>query len=149
MSEEKSVRLTEKQLKFADEYILTLNATQSYLKAYGEHLSYNAAMTASSRLLRNVKVLEYVNDRLEDLKSERVADQEEVLEFLTATMRGEVKSDTLIGLGGGEEAISNELGPSTAERVRAAELLGKRYSLFTDKQEINATVTPVFLDDIK
>jgi phage terminase small subunit len=145
----KEFKLSERQQKFADEYIITLNATKSYLKAYGEHLGYNAAMVSASKLLRNTKVSSYIDERLEDLKSERIADQEEVLEFLTSTMRGEVKSDSLIGVGGGEEAITSDLGPSSAERLKAAELLGKRYSLFTDNQNVNTTITPVFLDDIE
>jgi phage terminase small subunit len=147
--EKKSVKLTEKQQCFADEYIITLNATKSYQKAYGDHLSYNTAMVCASKLLRNSKILDYVNERLEDIKTDRIADQEEVLELLTSIARGEAKGGGLKGVGGGEEVITHDLPPTIAERTKAAELLGKRYSLFTDKQEINATVTPVFVDDIE
>lgn len=143
------VELTEKQLAFCEHYVKTLNATESYLKAYGEHLSYNTAMTSASRLLRNVKIKDYIDSFLEDIKTERVADAEEVLELLSSIARGEAKGGGLKGVGGGEEIITEDIPPTIGERVRAAELLGKRYSLFTDKQEINATVTPVFLDDIK
>ncbi|MET4562193.1 hypothetical protein ABIA69_003379 [Lysinibacillus parviboronicapiens] len=73
---------------------------------------------------------------MEELKSQRIADQQEVLETLTAVMRGEIRSATLIGLGGGEEDITNDMPPTTAERIRAAELLGKRFKMWTDKQEI-------------
>lgn len=143
------VELTEKQLAFCEHYVKTLNATESYLKAYGKHLSYNTAMTSASRLLRNVKIKDYIDSFLEDIKTERVADAEEVLELLSSIARGEARGGGLQGVGGGEEIITKDIPPTIGERVRAAELLGKRYSLFTDKQEINATVTPVFLDDIK
>lgn len=147
--EKKSVTLTEKQQRFADEYIISLNATEAYLKAYGDHLSYNTAMSNGSKLLRNAKLVTYIDERLEDIKTSRIADQEEVLELLTSIARGEAKGGGMQGVGGGEEVITHKVPPTIAERTKAAELLGKRYSLFTDKQEINATVTPVFVDDIE
>ena len=151
MGEEKKEipRLTEKQQAFCDHYIKTLNATESYLKGYGEHLGYNTAMTNGSKLLRNTKIRDYIDSFMEDIKTERIADAEEVLELLSSIARGEAKGGGLQGVGGGVEAIADDIPPTIGERVRAAELLGKRYSLFTDKQEINATVTPVFLDDIE
>lgn len=142
-------KLTERQQAFCEHYIKTLNATESYLKGYGEHLSYNTAMTNGSKLLRNTKIRDYIDYFLEDVKTERIADAEEVLELLSSIARGEAKGGGLKGVGGGEEVITEDIPPTIGERVRAAELLGKRYSLFTDKQEINATVTPVFLDDIE
>ena len=147
--EEKTLKLTEKQQKFADEYLITLNATTSYQKAYGDHITYNTAMTCASKLLRNPKVKQYIDERLEDLKAERIADQEEVMELLTSIARGEARGGGLKGVGGGEEVISHDIPPTIAERTKAAELLGKRYALFTDNQNVNATVTPVFIDDIE
>lgn len=57
-------------------------------------------------------------------------------------------SAVLLVIGEGAQVIEEDMPPTTAERIRAAELIGKRYALFTDKQEINATVTPIFVDDI-
>lgn len=146
---EKKANLTDKQQRFADEYIISLNATEAYMKAYGSGTSYNSAMVSGHRLIRNPKIKQYISDRLGELNRELVAEQEEVLGFLTAVLRGETKSSGLIGLGGGEEGLTDEIGPSTSERIKAAELLGKRYALFTDNQNVNAVVTPIFVDDIE
>lgn len=70
------------------------------------------------------------------------------MELLTAVLRGEARSAVLRGIGEGAQVIEEYMPPTTAERIRAAELIGKRYALFTDKQEVNANVTPIFVDDI-
>ena len=141
-------KLTDKQLAFADYYIELGNATQAYLRAYPNVKKETTASTNGSRMLGNAKVKAYIDERMEQLKSERVADQQEILELLTAVARGQTRAATLIGLGGGEEDITNEMPPTMAERIKAAELLGKRFAMWTDKQEINANITPVFVDDI-
>lgn len=146
MSEHK---LTIKQQAFADYYIELGNATQAYLRAYPNVKKENVASAAGIRMLRNVKVKNYIDKQMEILKSERVADQQEILELLTSVVRGESKSATLIGVGEGAQAIADEMPPTTAERIRAAELLGKRYAMWTDKQDVNANITPVFVDDIE
>ena len=48
----------------------------------------------------------------------------------------------------GEQVIDKKMPPTMQERIKAAELIGKRHGLWIDKQEINANVTPVFVDDI-
>lgn len=99
-------------------------------------------------MLTNANVSAYIAERMEELKSERVADQQEILELLTAVLRGEAQSAVLRGVGEGAQVIDEDMPPTTAERIKAAELLGKRYAMWTDKQEINGTVTPIFVDDI-
>lgn len=70
------------------------------------------------------------------MQSERIADAEEVLRYLTKVMRGEVKDQF-------------DLDPTIQDRTKAAELLGKRYKLFVDKQEISGKVEAVtILNDI-
>lgn len=146
MSEHK---LTIKQQAFVNYYIELGNATQAYLKAYPNVKKETVASAAGIRLLRNVKVKKYIDEQMEILKSERVADRQEILELLTSIARGESKSATLIGIGEGAQAIEEQMPPTTTERIRAAELLGKRYAMWTDKQEVNANITPVFVDDIE
>lgn len=127
--------MTEKQQKFADEYIISLNATQAYKKAYPNIKKDGVAKAAGSRLLANVNVKAYIDERLEQLKSERVADQQEVLEFLTAVMRGEVTEPLLVLDGEGTQKVVSAV-PNVSTRRNAAVDLGKRFGLFVDKQEI-------------
>ena len=127
--------MTEKQKIFADEYIIGLNATRAYKKAYPNVKKDEVASAAASRMLRNVNVKAYIDEQLEKLKSERVADQQEVLEFLTSVMRGEVTEPLLILDGEGTQRMVMAK-PSVSTRKSAAVDLGKRYGLFVDKQEI-------------
>ena len=127
--------MTEKQKIFADEYIIDLNATRAYKVAYPSVKKDNVASAAASRMLGNVKVKAYIDEQLEKLKSERVADQQEVLEFLTSVMRGEVTEPLLILDGEGTQRMVMAK-PSVSTRKSAAVDLGKRYGLFVDKQEI-------------
>ena len=89
------MKLTEKQKRFADEYIISGNATQSAIKA-GYSSKY--ANTNASKLLQNTTIKNYIDERLEELKSERTADAQEVLEYLTSVMRGNETEEVLIGI---------------------------------------------------
>lgn len=138
--------MTEKQQKFADEYIVSLNATQAYKKAYPNIKNNEVAKAAGSRLLANVNVRSYIDERLEKLKSERVADQREVLEFLTSVMRGEVTEPLLVLDGEGTQKIV-EAKPNVSTRKGAAVDLGKYYGFFVEKQELTSnTVTQIVWD---
>ena len=95
-------------------------------------------------MLSNDKVKAYIDERLEKLKSERVADQQEVLEFLTAVMRGEVTEPLLVLDGEGYQRIVDAK-PSVATRRASAVDLGKRYGLFVDRQEITQRVVEIEL----
>ncbi|MBY5033885.1 terminase small subunit [Streptococcus gallolyticus] len=132
--------MTEKQKIFADEYIIDLNATRAYKVAYPNVKKDNVASAAGCRMLGNVKVKAYIDERLEELKSERVADQQEVLEFLTSVMRGEVTEPLLVLDGEGTQRVIDAR-PNVSTRKSAAVDLGKRFGLFTEKVDINATVT--------
>lgn len=137
-------KLTEKQKKFADYYIELGNATQAAIKA-GYSSKY--ANTNASKLLQNTTIKSYIDERLSQLASERIVSAEEVLEFLSSVMRNEQKEEVLKGVGMGEQAKTH-IEVSAKDRVKAAELLGKRYALFTDKNEMTVTEAPVFLDDL-
>ena len=138
--------MTEKQKIFADEYIIDLNATRAYKAAYPSVKKDNVASAAASRMLRNVNVKTYIDEQLEKLKSERVADQQEVLEFLTSVMRGKKTEPLLVLDGEGKQKVVDAIPPVQA-RTKAAELLGKRYRLFTDKQEVEVQGTVVFANE--
>ena len=138
--------MTEKQKIFADEYIICLNATKAYRKAYPNVKKDEVASAAASRMLRNVNVKAYIDEQLEKLKSERVADQQEVMEYLTAVMRGKKTEPLLVLDGEGKQKVVDAIPPIQA-RTKAAELLGKRYRLFTDKQEVEVQGTVVFANE--
>lgn len=141
-------KLTVKQQAFADYYIELGNATEAYLKAYPNVKKEATARAAGSRMLTNVSVKFYIDNRMEELKSERVADQQEILELLTAIARGETTSATLRGIGEGAQTIDEDMPPTTAERIKAAELLGKRYRMRIDKVETDGKTKVVIVDDV-
>ena len=138
--------MTEKQKIFADEYIICLNATKAYKKAYPNVKKDEVARANGSRLLTKANVKAYINEQLEKLQSERVADQQEVMEYLTAVMRGKKTEPLLVLDGEGKQKVIDAIPPVQA-RTKAAELLGKRYRLFTDKQEVEVQGTVVFANE--
>ena len=97
--------------------------------------------------MKKLEIKKYIDERLAQLASEKIATQEEVLSYLTSVMRGETQEQTLISIGElGQEITDIDVGAK--DRIKAAELLGKRHRLWTDKveAEVNASVT--FVDDI-
>ena len=138
--------MTEKQKIFADEYVICLNATRAYKKAYPNVKKDEVARANGSRLLTKANVKAYIDEQLEKLQSERVADQQEVMEYLTAVMRGKKTEPLLVLDGEGKQKVVDAIPPVQA-RTKAAELLGKRYRLFTDKVELDATVEQVVFED--
>lgn len=115
------IKLKPKELKFAEEWLKTTNATQSAIKAgYSERTAYSAG----NRLLKKVDVKQYIDERLAEMQESSIADTNEVMQFLSSTMRGDIPDQF-------------GLDPALNDRLKAAELLGRRYKLFTDKQEIS------------
>lgn len=137
------VKLTLKQKKFADEYIISGNATESAIKA-GYSSKY--ANTNVSKLLQNTTIKSYIDERLAQLESEKIADQQEVLKYLSAVMRGEMTEQTLKSVGESGQVIT-EIDVGAKDRIKAAELLGKRYRLWTDKSEVEVTGAVVFSNE--
>ena len=137
-------KLNPKQQAFADYYIELGNATQAAIEA-GYSKKY--ANTNASKLLQNTTIDSYIDKRMKELQSKRIASQEEVLEVLTAVLRGEKQGTALVGMGMGEQSV-DQVDPTVTEKIRAAELLGKRYKLWTDKVETEVTGAVQFIDDI-
>ena len=128
-----------KQQRFADEYIISGNATQAAIKA-GYSSKY--ANTNASKLLQNTTIKSYIDERLAQLASDKIATQEEVLTYLTSVMRGETQEQTLCSIGElGQEVIDIDVGAK--DRIKAAELLGKRFRMWTEKVETDVTQTVV------
>lgn len=132
-------RLTIKQKRFADEYIISGNATQAAIKA-GYSKKY--ASTNVTKLLQNPKIKAYIDDKLKDIEDELIADQKEVLKYLTAVMRGQASDETLMSIGDFSQE-KTELRVSSKDRIRAAELLGKRYGTWTDKVDMTVDVPTI------
>lgn len=143
--------MTDKQKKFCDEYLIDLNATKAYKAAYPNVKSESAAMSGASRLLRNVKVKAYIDEQLEKISSEKTADAKEVMEYLTSVLRGESQSEIVVIEGTGDgcsDARRMSKAPDEKDRLKAAELLGKRYGLFSEKVELEGDIGVTIVDDV-
>ena len=121
-------RISEKQKAFCDYYIETGNATEAARKAGYSNKYTN---TNANKLLQNTTVKAYLDERLKQIEDKRIAKPVEVLQYLTKVMRGEEKDQF-------------DLDAPLNERTKAAELLGKRYRLFTEKIEADVNQTVVF-----
>lgn len=135
--------MNERQRRFADEYIISGNATDAAIKA-GYSSKY--ANTNASKLLQNTTIKSYIDERLDQLASEKIATQEEVLTYLTSVMRGETQEQTLISIGELGQTIT-DIDVGAKDRIKAAELLGKRHRLWTDKVEADISGTVVFANE--
>lgn len=132
--------LTDKQKKFIEEYLVDMNGTRAYRVAYPSVKKNETAAALASRLLTNDKVKNAIEPILASMSSDRMATATEVMEYLTSVMRGESTAEVVVveGLGDGcSEARRFKKAPDEKERLRAAELLGKRFGLFKDKVEVS------------
>ena len=131
-SKEKEAKkhLNKRQIDFVQEYMKTNNITHSAIKA---GYSPNTASVQGSRLLSNVKVSSYINAINERLESDKIADIEEVMQYLTSVMRGEKKDQF-------------DLDPALSERTKAASELARRLDVKARNLNIECAVN--IIDDI-
>lgn len=132
--------MTEKQKRFCDEYLIDCNATRAYKAVYKNIKNDGVARRNGSRLLTNADIKKYIDARMEELHNEKTADAQEVIEYLTSVLRGESTAQEIVVVGTGDgcsKAKTVEKAPSEKERLKAAELLGKRYALFTDRVDMD------------
>lgn len=122
------VAMNARQKRFCDEYLIDCNATQAAIRA---GYSPKTAKQIGQRMLTNVDLKAYIDEQLERIHNEKTADAQEVLEYLTAVMRGQHTEQTLQLIGDGVQKIS-DIDVSAKERLKAAELIGKRYGMFKD-----------------
>lgn len=127
--------LTTKQQLFCDEYLIDLNATQAAIRA---GYSKKTARSIGSENLLKPDIKAYIDARMAEKEAALIANQDEVLKYLTAVIRDKTDSESVIveGVGDGcSEARIVRVKPSEKDKLKAAELLGKRYGLYTDKIE--------------
>lgn len=129
---------------FADEYIISLNATQSYLKAYPE-ATYNTARTEGCKLLAEPNIKAYIDEQMAKKQDDRIMKQDEILRTLTAIARGEATEQTLKGEGNGFQVLVDK-GIGAKDRLKALELLGKRYGTFTEKIDVSVSKSEKLAD---
>lgn len=134
-------KLTIKQQKFIEAYIVSGNATQAAIEA---GYSKKTAGSVGAENLKKPEIFSALAKRTEELKTERIVSQQEVMEFISATQRGEVKETVVTPSG-----IKVLVPPKITDRLKAAELMGKRYAMWTENRNVNATVGPVkIIDDV-
>lgn len=139
------IAVNAKQRKFADEYLIDCNATQAAIRA---GYSPKTAKQVGQRLLTKVDLSTYIEQQLERIHNEKTADAQEVLEYLTAVMRGEHTEQALRLVGEGVQEIDT-LEVSAKDRLKAAELIGKRYGMFKDNVNVSGSVPVVIADDLE
>ena len=123
-------KLTAKQQRFCDEYLIDLNATQAAIRAgYSEKYAH----TNANKLLQNTTIQTFISERMSEKESDLIADQDEVLKYLTSVMRGEAKDETMTVNPMGE-LEKNEI-RRQSNQLKAAEMLAKRYGLLVEKVE--------------
>ena len=135
--------MTAKQQRFCDEYLIDLNATQAAIRA---GYSKKSARQMANETLSKPYIKEYIEARMAEKEKTLIADQDEVLKYLTSVLRGQSQSDEIVVEGTGEgcsEARTIQKGPSEKDKLKAAELLGKRYGIYTDKIQADVVI-PVF-----
>ena len=144
------MKLNNNQVAFCDFYIELGNATEAYKRAYKSCKTQRTAEVNGNKLLSNTEVKKYIEEKMKEIESERIAKAEEVLAFLSASLRGEVLEEVI-----STETVDGMVKPvilkkqlSAKDRIKAAELLGKRYALFTEKVDLEGNVGVTIIDDI-
>jgi len=136
--------MTDKQKRFCDEYLIDCNATQAAIRA---GYSRKTAHAIGDENLKKPEIKGYIEERLTEISSRKTADAKEVMEYLTAVMRGEHTEQVLRLVGNGTQRIDT-MNVTEKDRLKAAELIGKRYGLFKENVDLNGNVGVTIVDDI-
>lgn len=138
------MKLNARQKAFCEYYVACGNATEAAKKAgYSERTAYSMG----NENLKKPELKKYIDEMLKELEEKRMASAEEVIKFLTVSMRGEIEEEVIVVEGQGDgisEARVEKKQLSAKDRIKAAELLGKRHMLWTDKTRIEGTI-PVMI----
>lgn len=135
--------MTPRQQKFCDEYLISGNATDAAIKV---GYSRKTAKQTGSENLAKPDLRAYIDEQLAKIHSAKIADAEEVMKYLTSVMRGEHTEQVLKLVGEGVQTVT-DIDVSAKERLKAAELIGKRYGLFTDKVGLEGAVPVIITGD--
>ena len=140
--------MTPKQKRFCDEYLIDTNATQAAIRAgYSE----KTAKAIGAENLTKPDIRAYIDERLAEMQSKTIATAEEVLQYLTAVLRGEETEEVVVveGLGEGmSRAKRMDKGVGAKDKLKAAELLAKRYGILTDRVNVDGAVPVMIVDDV-
>ncbi|MBD0888706.1 terminase small subunit [Lactobacillus gasseri] len=126
-------KLTQKQRRFIDEYIISGNATQAAIKA---GYSKKTARKIGQENLTKPDIKAAIEKRNAEIQSEKTADMTEVMEYLTSVMRGEQTESVASSKG-----VFSGVEVSAKDRIKAAELIGKRNGAWTDKKEMTGDLS--------
>lgn len=131
--------MTVRQRKFCDEYLISGDATDAAKKAgYSEKTAYSIG----NENLNKPELKAYIQAQIDAIHDQKIADRDEVLRYLTAVMRGEHTEEIPLLVGDGIQTLTDKA-VGAKERLKAAELLGKRYGLFNDKVTLDGAVPVV------
>lgn len=136
-----------KQEQFVTEYLKDFNATQAAIRS---GYSKKTARSQGQRLLTKVDIKEAITSERERIQNENLATAKDVEEFLSKAMNGEIDEEVVLVVGAGDgygEIMRTRKELSAKDRIKSAELLGKRHALFTDKQQIDMQ-SVIFVDDV-
>ncbi|QDK48172.1 terminase small subunit [Limosilactobacillus reuteri] len=125
-------KLTQKQQRFVDEYIISGNATQAAIKA---GYATKAAGQIGNENLKKPQIQAELERRNAEIQSQKTMDMKEVMERLAAMARGETTEETVTNKG---EVF--ETATKNSDKLKALELIGKRFGAWTDKKEINGSL---------
>lgn len=132
-----------RQKRFCDEYLIDCSAKQAAIRA---GYSPKTAYSIGNENLNKPELKAYIDEQLAKIHSAKIADAEEVMKYLTSVMRGEHTEEIPIFCGDGcQELTQKEVGAK--ERLKAAELIGRRYGMFTDKVGVEGVVPVVITGD--
>lgn len=152
--------MNERQKRFADEYLIDLNAERAAIRA-GYSKKY--ARGNAHKLVANSCIKQYIADRMAEKEKELIANQNEVMKYLSAVMRREETESVVVTLQNKiekwvtdedtgklkKQTITEEkptivnIPAKLSDANKAAELLGRAYGIYTDKIQADVVV-PVF-----
>ena len=127
------MKLTAKQRRFVQEYLIDLNATQAAIRA---GYSKNSARQVGTENLSKPSIKQAIDERLKQIDEEKTADAKEIREFWTRVMRGDEK-ETVLRYDSEGHQVETEISVSMKDRIKASEMLGKSFAMFTDKVDSN------------
>lgn len=159
----KEQSLDVKEQNFANEYII--NNGNAYRAAIAAGYKPETARNAYEWLLETLSnpsakrhlpfkpyLKAYIDEQLQKIQSNKVASAQEVMEYLTSVVRGESKSEIVVIEGEGQgitSARNMQKAPDEKDRLKAAELLGKTYGIFTDKLNVGGGVALTIVNDLE
>lgn len=143
-------KLTPKQKRFADEYIIVKNAT---LAAKNAGYSEKTAYSIGNENLKKPEIIKYINDKLKAFNDKQIMKVEEAIKVCSSIARGEIQkgySKRLNKLTGEvEKEIEYEYTPSIEERQKSLEHIFKCNGAFLDKVDMNVEMPTIISGDDK